>query len=160
MNRPIVRMKQLTTNYLRKTTILEYPFGMPSNDNNRRGSSSLFPLLTTALAAIGLISTAQAQVQVAGSLLINVDATTAPLGTLTNITNNGTMGGVLEARSAGETPVVAQVSGNGQKGILFDGNDYLIHATAPGGANVPADPSITGVNPTTTIETWVLNPGL
>src|SRR4051812_14604219 len=116
-------MKQLATNHLRKTTILEYPFGMPSNDNNRRGSSSLFPLLTAAMAAIGLISTstAQAQVQVAGSLLINVDATTAPLGTLTNITNSGTMGGVFEARSAGETPVVARVSGNGQKGILFDG---------------------------------------
>jgi hypothetical protein len=153
-------MTQLPTNHLRETVMLKYLFGMPSNDNNRRASSSLFPLLTTALAAIGLISTAQAQVQVAGSLLINVDATTAPLGSLTNITNAGTMGGVFEARSAGETPVVAQVSGNGQRGILLDGNDYLIHATAPGGINVPADPSLTGVNPTATIEAWVLNPGL
>ena len=134
---------------------------MPSNDNNRRGSSSLFPLLTTALAAIGLVSTAQAQVQVAGSLLINVDATTAPLGSLTNITNNGTMGGVFEARGgAAETPVVAPVSGNGTKGILFDGNDYLMHVAAPGGLPVPADPSLTGANPTATIEVWALNPGL
>src|SRR5215213_10112090 len=123
MNSRIIRMTQLATIHLRKTAMLKYLFGMPSNENNRRGPSSLFPLLTTALAAIGLISTAQAQVQVAGSLLINVDATTAPLGALTNITNAGTMGGVFEARSAGETPVVAQVSGNGQKGILFDGND-------------------------------------
>ncbi|HWN94617.1 MAG TPA: LamG-like jellyroll fold domain-containing protein, partial [Methylomirabilota bacterium] len=123
-------------------------------------ASSAFPLLSAALAAVGAISTAQAQVQVAGALLINVDATAAPLGALAAITNSGTLGGFFEARFGTNVPAVVAVSGNGTRGMQFDGTDFLEHYNALGGTLVPADPSLTGVNPTTTIEAWVLNPGI
>src|SRR4051812_49803179 len=87
----------------------------------------------------GGISMADAQLQVAGSLLVNVDATTAPLGLLTSITNQGTMGGVFSNATAG--PTVALVNGNGSQGMRFDGNQFLQHFSGPGGTNVPADPS-------------------
>src|SRR5690349_12319711 len=63
----------------------------------------LFPAVTAALAAAGLISTAQAQVQVAGDLLINVDATSLATGPINSIPNAGTLGGVFEARGGGRS---------------------------------------------------------
>lgn len=124
-------------------------------------SSSVLPILSAALAAVGLVSTAHAQVQVAGTLLVDVNAATAPLGSISDITNNGTMGGFFEARGGGTTvPVVMQAYGNGTQGIFFDGGDYMQHVSSIGGALVPADPTLTGVNPTLSIEVWALNPGL
>src|SRR5688572_33290633 len=80
-------------------------------------SSSFFPALTTALAAVGLVSNAHAQkvlgVEVAGNLLVDVDATAAPFGTLSAITNSGTLGGFFEARGgAAATPVIGQPNTN------------------------------------------------
>src|SRR4051812_14855348 len=116
-----------------------------------------FPALTAALAAAGLISTAQA-VEVAGSLLVNVDATTAPVGPISSIANAGTLGGVFETRAAANNnPLVAQVGGNGTRGIKFDGSDFLQHADGVGGSLIPADATLVGPNPTCTIEAWVLN---
>ena len=64
----------------------------PNNAALSRSSSSLvLPALTAALAALGLVSNVSAQVQVAGDLLVNVDATALPLGALTSITNLGTL---------------------------------------------------------------------
>jgi len=109
------------------------------------------------LAAAGLISTAQA-VEVAGSLLVNVDATTAPVGPISSIANAGTLGGVFETRAAANNnPLVAQVGGNGTRGIKFDGSDFLQHADGVGGSLIPADATLVGPNPTCTIEAWVLN---
>lgn len=124
-------------------------------------TARFLPAVTAALTAAGLVGTAHAQLQTAGSLLVNVDATSAPLGTLSSITNAGTLGGVFEARGgAAATPFVSPVNGNGTKGILFDGGDYLQHVASLGGAVVAADPTLTGNNPTLSIEAWVLNPSL
>jgi hypothetical protein len=139
---------------------LRYENQMPSSNAVSLRSSSFLPALSAALAAVGLISTAQAQLQVAGNLLINVDATTAPLGPLTAITNIGSMGGVFEARYGTNVPTVAIMNGNGTRGLQFDGTDFMQHYNSLGGALVPADPTLTGANPTCSIEAWVLNPGL
>jgi hypothetical protein len=130
----------------------------PSVEPQRR-KYRLFPALTAALAAVGLISPTQAQVQVAGDLLVNVDATALPFGTLSVITNSGTLGGVFEARGgAGATPVIGRANTNATRGIVFDGGDFLQHVTAPGGTLIPAPETLVGVNPSTTIEVWALNP--
>jgi hypothetical protein len=118
-------------------------------------------LLAIAGVFAGATAVSHAQLQVAGSLLIDVDATNAPLGALTAITNNGTLGGFFEPRGDGTMiPAVTTINGNGTRGITFDGNDFLQHVASVGGALVPADPTLTGVNPTCTIEVWVLNPGV
>src|SRR5688500_1782021 len=114
---------------------------MTPNTASPSRSFSIFPALTAALAALGLVSSASAQVQVAGDLLVNVDATALPLGSLASITNSGTLGGVFEARGgAAATPVVGQPNTNATRGIVFDGGDFQQHADAPGGAlvNAPA----------------------
>ncbi|MFM1768283.1 MAG: hypothetical protein RJA22_812 [Verrucomicrobiota bacterium] len=124
-------------------------------------TARLLPAVTAALAAAGLIGSAQAQLQTAGSLLVNVDATSAPLGSLSSITNSGTQGGFFEARGgAGATPVVGPVNGNGTRAMRLDGGDYLQHVSSVGGAVLGASPSLTGVNPTMSVEAWVLNPSL
>lgn len=141
-----------------------FPVFTPMNPPAKLPSACSFPRLlpavTAALAAAGLIGTAQAQIQVAGTLLVNIDATSTSLGSLPNIPNAGSLGGFFEARSAGETPVVAIANGNGTRGVRFDGNDYLVHVASLGGALVPADATLVGVNPTCTIEAWVLNPSI
>jgi hypothetical protein len=102
-------------------------------------SSSLLPALTAALASLGLVSGAQAQVQVAGDLLVNVDATALPFGPLTAITNSGTLGGFFEARGgATAIPTIGQPNTNATRGIVFDGGDFLQHVDAIGGALIPA----------------------
>lgn len=127
-------------------------------------SGRFLPAVSAALAAAGLIGmagTAQAQLVGAGDVLINVDATATALGPLPNIPNTGTLGGFLEALGGGATiPEVAVVNGNGTRGIRFDGGDFLQHVATLGGPAVSADPTLTGVNPTCSIEAWVLNPGL
>ncbi len=47
--------------------------------------------LTVAMAAAGFLPSVQAQLQTAGDLLVNVDATSAPLGALNAIPNGGTL---------------------------------------------------------------------
>ncbi len=132
----------------------------PTNGSSFR-SPSVLPALSAALAAIGLVSGAQAQVQVAGDLLVNVDATALPFGTVSAITNSGTLGGFFEARGgAAATPVIGQPNTNATRGIVFDGGDYLQHVNAVGGALVMAPATLVGLNPTASIEAWVLNPAI
>jgi len=111
-------------------------------------------------AVAGGVSVAHAQLQVAGSLLVDVDATSAPLGSLQAITNNGTMGGYFAALYGTNVPTVAQVNGNGTRGIRLDGIQFLQHASTPTGPVISPDATVTGVNPTLSVEAWVLNPGV
>jgi len=102
--------------------------------------------------------------EVAGSLLINVNATSLTLGTDANdIANTGTLGGVFEAPNPGATPVVGRpvaTATGGTAGIRLDGNDYLrLLQTASGGANLTATPAMTASDPVS-IEAWVWNPGI
>ena len=83
-------------------------------------SRTVVPALTAALAAAGLIGSAQAAIQTAGALLVDVNATALPAGPLASIANAGTMGGVFEAGGSGAS--IAAVYGTGTKGILLDGN--------------------------------------
>src|SRR5262245_11696006 len=104
---------------------------------------------------------APAQVQTAGTLFVNVDATTSPLGSLTVITNSGTMGGLFEARGGGSfIPRVAIAGSAGVRGIQFDGGDYMQHVATVGGALVPAPAGLVGPDPTRSIEAWVFNPAI
>ncbi len=132
------------------------PFHRPSRGKERR----LVPTLTAALVAAGLISpTAMAQVQKAGDLLVDIDATSLAEGALPTIVNRGTLNGVFEARGGeGTVPVVATEGGT--KGIRFDGSDFLQLVEAAGGAVITAPAGITGESPTRSIEVWVLNPGV
>ena len=118
----------------------------------------LLPAVTMALAAAGFLSSAQAALQTAGALLVNVDATTAPAGAVTSLPNAGTMGGVFEAN--GSVSSIAPVNGSGTPGLLMDGGGYLIHKDAVGGTLISAAAGITGANPSSTVEAWVLNPSI
>lgn len=117
--------------------------------------SALFLLLT--FACLG--PSADAQIQTAGPLFVNVDATTAPLGNLTNIANSGTLGGLFEARGGGASiPRVAIAGSSGTRGVQFDGGDYMQHVAGSGGALVFAPGGLVGLNATRSIEVWALNP--
>jgi hypothetical protein len=119
---------------------------------------------TTGLALLCLsaaIPAAYAQVQVAGALLVDVDATISSPGALSSITNRGTLGGFFEARGgAAATPAIGQPGLGGTYGIVLDGGDYMQHVASIGGALVPADATLVGANATRSIEAWVLNPSI
>src|SRR5204862_3320945 len=101
------------------------------------------------------------QVQVAGELLVSVDATALTNGPLNAITNSGTMGGFFQARGgAAATPAVGQPNTNATRGMVFDGGDYLQHVVSVGGALTNAPDTLVGLNPTCSIEVWVLNPDI
>lgn len=105
--------------------------------------------------------TPAAQIQTAGTLFVNVDATALPLGTISTVTNSGATGGLFEARGGGATvPRIAIAGTSGARGIQFDGGDYMQHVVSPGGALVPAPAGLVGLDPTRTIEVWVLNPAI
>ncbi|MBL9136391.1 MAG: hypothetical protein JNK85_11010 [Verrucomicrobiales bacterium] len=117
-------------------------------------------MIRAGLMAAGLIATtAHAQVQKAGDLLVDVDATQLALGPVASIQNNGTLGGFFEARGGSDqSPAVATVGGT--KGMQFDGNDFLQSVDAVGGNVVFAPAGLVGENPTRSIEVWALNPAV
>src|SRR6185436_1107855 len=124
-------------------------------------STVVFPAVTAALAAAGLIPTLQAQVQSAGAMLVSIDATATAPGTLPNIPNAGTLGGFLEARGGGTTvPIVANVHGNGTRGIQCDGGQYMQLVASLGAGPMAPPAGIVGANPDFSIEAWVMNPTL
>jgi len=117
------------------------------------------PAWTAALLAAGALTNIHAQIQSAGELFVNVDATSLAEGPLNSIPNTGTLGGVFAATgAAGDVPVVATVGGT--KGIRMDGTDFLQLMTALGGSPITSPAAITGENPTHSIEVWALNPDL
>jgi Concanavalin A-like lectin/glucanases superfamily/Bacterial Ig-like domain (group 2) len=114
-----------------------------------------------AFALAGLVIQSRAQIQTAGTLLVNIDPSSAPTGSLSWITNSGSVGGVFEATgvAAGSLPQVIEVGGTGgTRGIMFDRQSFLQNVSAPGGSIVPAPASVVGVNPPCSIEVWALNP--
>jgi hypothetical protein len=119
------------------------------------------PAVTLALAAAGVLTSANAQLQTAGDLLVNVNATALPAGPLVSIPNTGTLGGVFEAIGGGDNnPLIAPINSGGTPGIRFGGDDYLQHVMSPGGAKINAPAGLVGPNPTSTVEVWVYNPVL
>lgn len=118
-------------------------------------------LSSCALAAAGLVTSASGQVvQVAGTLQVNIDATTAPVGPLSYLTNSGAMGGVFLANNngvAGVTPQVIALGGSGTRGVLFDGNAIsLQHFTDVGGATQALPPAtMVGNGPVFSVEAWM-----
>ncbi|HEU5123948.1 MAG TPA: LamG-like jellyroll fold domain-containing protein [Verrucomicrobiae bacterium] len=115
-------------------------------------------LLTIGVA--GFTGLTHAQIQTAGTLLVDVDATSAPVGSVNDISNAGSLGGVFEALGAGTTvPNATNVAG--VNAIVFDGsNDYLQLVSSIGGALVPPPGGVLGANATASIEVWVYNPAV
>jgi hypothetical protein len=116
------------------------------------------PAITAALMAAGLLSNAAyGQIQSAGTLFVDVDATKLAEGPLKTIKNNGTLSGLFEATGAATTvPTVATEGGT--KGIRFDGTDFLHLVSAAGGPVAGVPDGLVGENATTSIEVWALNP--
>lgn len=123
-----------------------------------KAPAGLLPAVTAALAVLGFISPAMAQLQVAGDLYVNVDATAQAEGSLSSIVNTGTLGGLFEARGGGATvPAVTTIAG--VKAITFDGSDFLQLVSELGGALVPTPAGLVGAE-TSTIEVWAYNPAI
>src|ERR1039458_2413165 len=75
-----------------------------------------------ALAAAVALASAQAGIQVAGTLFINVDATTNTVGALSgnDITNSGSLAGVFESTNTSFVATVSNVNA-----LVLAGNNYL-----------------------------------
>src|SRR5215813_11231309 len=111
--------------------------------------------------ASGVVTIAHAQVQSAGTLFVNVDVTQAALGSITAVTNNGTLGGFFQARGAANTvPRIAFAGASGVRGIQFDGDDYMQLVGTIGGPVTPPPAGLVGTDPTRTIEVWTYNPSI
>lgn len=102
---------------------------------------------------------AGAQIQVAGTLLVNIDPTGLPAGPTLAITNSGSTGGWFAATGLGtlNQPVVVSVGG-GANGIMFDGSNFMQQAVSPTGVAMALPAPLTGVNSPYSIECWVVNP--
>lgn len=101
------------------------------------------PLRTGLLLALPcLVLTARA------SVLVNLDATSLPLGPLPAWTNTGTVAGDFVASGA---PAVTSVAG--VKAVTLSGGlDFYAGPVAP--------PEVAGANPSRTIEVWAFNPSV
>lgn len=97
-------------------------------------------IVLTLLASVNFL---HAGSQIGGALLVDLHA-----GSYTDGSpwiNAGTLGGSFSP--AGTTPVKQKI--NGLDAVVFDGQDWFTGPTAPG--------TLTGANPTCTIECWVWN---
>ncbi len=94
-----------------------------------------------------------------GNVVVNLDATTQPIGSLAYVTNNGTAGGVFQSfTNSGVGPQVIAVGG-GTRGVLFDGNSMLVHKTTVNGATQNAPANLTSTSFTGfSVEAWVYEP--
>ena len=97
--------------------------------------------------------------------LVDVDATALPAGSAANnIPNTGSLGGVFSATGGADTtPVVGAPltsATTGTRGIRLDGNDFLQLVNPTDSSLITAPASITGLNPTRSVEAWVYNPGI
>ena len=69
--------------------------------------------------AAGLVASSSfGQIQVAGNLLVNVDATGAPVGPLAYLTNSGALGGVFLANNNNVASVTPQVIALDRKSVV------------------------------------------
>jgi hypothetical protein len=105
--------------------------------------------VATSLIVAGSL-TAEAQVQTAGNLLINLDATSLTTGTISEWTNAGTLGGSFFAGSAGSASIQRQTV-DGVPSVVFDGRSEWMTGPLTTGTGVE------GLNPNRTIEMWLYN---
>ena len=95
----------------------------------------------------------------AGTVVVNLDATALPVGSLAYVTNLGSAGGVFQAyTNSGLGPQVIAV-GAGTRGVLFDGNSMLVHNTSVNGTAQYAPANLTSTSFTGfSVEAWVYEP--
>jgi hypothetical protein len=92
-------------------------------------------LAACSLAAAGLLQPATAQIQTAGNLQVSLDALALPVGPVSYLNNGGLAGGVFQSvTNAGLGPQIIALGGTGTRGVMFDGEDFLVHLDAPGGS--------------------------
>src|ERR1019366_7195105 len=106
------------------------------------------------LAAAMAVATAQADVQIAGSLYINIDATASSVGLANGIVNSGSLGGVFDSTNQVPLTTVSNVNA-----ILFTNTWLWLTNRSSGGLIRPA-PGMVGNNPLGSIECWALNPSV
>lgn len=122
---------------------------------------NLAKISACAFLAAGFVAITFGQIQTAGTLLVDVDATAQPVGQFAYITNNGSMNGAFIATNtgvAGISPQIIALGGNGTHGAMLDGNQiYLTHYTtaAAGGTPQLAPAGLTGANPDFSVEVWM-----
>jgi Concanavalin A-like lectin/glucanases superfamily/Immunoglobulin domain/Immunoglobulin I-set domain len=109
-----------------------------------------------ALSSLMALSSVKAQIQTAGNLYVNLDATTLPLGAVSDITNSGTLGGYFETRPGGTLIGTT----NGVNGVQFLGTNYMVLVNGIGGALIPPPSGLVGSNATASIEVWAYNPSV
>ncbi len=114
-------------------------------------------LTAGALAAASFAASTHAQIQTAGTLFVDVDATSAPYGAIASIPNQGTLGGVFQGFSG---PAIADSPGGATRGIEFNGTSYMILVNAVGGSRIAPPAGLVGLNPTRSIEVWAYNPAI
>src|SRR5438105_4703820 len=98
---------------------------------------------------------AHGQLQTAGTVFINVDATTLSPGALpvNDIANAGSLGGLFESTN---TSFVAPAGG--VNALVLSGTNYLRLMAAHAGALIPPPTGLVGTNATCSIEAWAFNP--
>lgn len=119
------------------------------------------PLFTFVAATLLSAVALHAQIQTAGTVYVNVDATGLSAGSVVDVTNSGALGGVFEAKnSAGATTSANVVSTNGIGAIQFAGTNVLQLLNGAAGSLVVPPQGLVGPNATASIEVWALNPGV
>ncbi len=110
-----------------------------------------------------LAVSAQAQLERAGDLLVDLNFTTLTPGDLPYIANAGKMGGGFEALGpASSIPAVRATPQSGVKALYLDGGDFLMSVagqTPLGGTPVRlrAAAGLVGAQPSRSVEAWVYN---
>jgi hypothetical protein len=101
---------------------------------------------------------ANAQIQTAGTLYINVDATALTVGTTRQVANAGTLGGVFAATN---NVLVTNMTPAGPMSLYLSGigtaNNLLLKTDVSGSVIAPPA-GLIGANPPCSIEVWVYNP--
>lgn len=128
----------------------------------------LFPRrLKPGLCLLGTLSvtgwSAQAQLQTAGDLLVNLEFNTLTPGDLPYVANAGSLGGGFEAIQGGSTvPVIAPAPATPVNSLHLDGDAFLMSVTGPtppGGVpdRLNAPEGLVGPQPVRSVEVWVYN---
>jgi len=124
---------------------------------NSKAKLSYLVAISSVVTGMGIAQPAAAQIQTAGEVFVDVDATGLPSGNLTSIPNNGTLGGYFEANGvANDVPHVGPAGLT--QAIKFDGSDFMQLVGDLGEAPIPPPAGLVGLDPTRTIEVWALNP--
>lgn len=109
------------------------------------------------------VASAQAQIQTAGNVFVDIDATVLPAGQVTDITNSGTLGGFFETCNSSGAPTTNGliVVTNGVAGISLTTSYVMqLRSATNAGPLIPPPAGVVGPNATTTIEIWAMNPSV